>query len=509
MDRKGLKLFRLRLFENNIFDDLDIVFFDKENSAKEPFTSLIIGPNGTGKSNLLRIIILLFQELDEFKKSGKRVARFAGKFHFEYYLNGIKFQYFNAEFSENKSGKIVNEIEPEVRLMGDRAKKSDIGIPESIIATSIMLTDKFPTGISAFKAYNYLGVKYNSNTARTTTFIRRTVESLFKTLDNQLSLSNIKIGLKFLAYDPYLYISYTPRYKHIIFQESLKQSTFENFFLKFWEYTRRKEDSPPWSFGAFKRLKKNHPEKIPKLVKLCRKIKSSLQKVYPGSRSEFFGFDIFDMPYTNEELGLINELYALDLISYPSISFRKQKKEFEIEDSSSGEYHFISGFIGLLATIQKNSLVLIDEPENSLHPNWQMKYISFLKSVFSKFKSCHFVVATHSHFMVSDLNGLSSTLVALSKNGKVEANLIPSNTYGWSAEEILLNVFQTPSTRNFYLSEELGEIFRLISEEPSQRNLAEIKKRITKLKQLDLSGLSKEDPLKDVLSELFKKFSNA
>jgi predicted ATP-binding protein involved in virulence len=190
------------------------------------------------------------------------------------------------------------------------------------------------------------------------------------------------------------------------------------------------------------------------------------------------------------------------------LSFKKQGKEFKIEDSSSGEYHFISGFIGLLAKIQENTLILIDEPENSLHPNWQMKYISFLKSIFKQFKSCHFIVATHSHFLVSDLDGNSSNINVLRKRDIIEAELIPANTYGWSAEEILLNVFQTPSTRNYYLAEELGNIFQLISEEPNERNVSEIKSKIEMLKKLDLTGLSKADPLKDVVEQLFKKFAN-
>ncbi len=157
----------------------------------------------------------------------------------------------------------------------------------------------------------------------------------------------------------------------------------------------------------------------------------------------------------------------------------------------------------------ENSLILIDEPENSLHPNWQMKYISFLKSIFKSFRSCHFVIASHSHLMVSDLANESSSIIGLKKGKVITAESIKSNTYGWSSEEILLTIFETPSNRNFYLSEQLGDIFKMISEEPDERNVEQLKQKVSNLKKLDLSGLSKEDPLKDVIDQLFKKYEYA
>ena len=72
-----------------------------------------------------------------------------------------------------------------------------------------------------------------------------------------------------------------------------------------------------------------------------------------------------------------------------------------------------------------------------------------------------------------------------------------------------MTIFETPSNRNYYLSEQLGDIFKLISEEPSTRNVEQIKEKISTLKKLDLSGLNKEDPLKDVIDQLFKKFEYA
>jgi predicted ATP-dependent endonuclease of OLD family len=504
------KILRLRLFENFIFEDIDVQFYDARDKPKEPYTTLIIGPNGTGKSNLQRILILLFAELSEFKKTEKRNAKILGRFSLDYSLNGSTYRYFNYDFEANDvENEKKREQKPQVLCNGKVINASEIEIPEAVIALSVMLTDKFPPAIPDFPGYIYLGVKVNSNTARTTSFINKTIDLLYETLEDQEVTQNILHALDFLGYERKLFVSYYPRYKHFFFKGNVTVDEFERFFTHFWEYTRRAKENPPWSLNAFNKLKESSSSRISNLVKLCNKLTDHLEYEYEGGRTQYFEFDVFDNFLNKEELELLKTLHSLDIISYPTIGFYKKDKYFMLHDSSSGEYHFISGFIGLLAKIKQNSLILIDEPENSLHPNWQMKYISFLKKVFKNYRSCHMVLTSHSHFMVSDLTKESSTIVGLSKDKKITATAIPANTYGWSAEEILLNVFQTASTRNYYLSEELGEIFQLVSEEPSKRNVIEIKKRITRLKKIDLSGLSKEDPLKDVINKLFQKFANA
>lgn len=62
---------------------------------------------------------------------------------------------------------------------------------------------------------------------------------------------------------------------------------------------------------------------------------------------------------------------------------------------SSGEQHQIVMFYQLLFSTVKNSLFLIDEPEISLHVEWQRQFLSDLQRV-SKLMGHTFLVATHS-----------------------------------------------------------------------------------------------------------------
>ena len=219
-----------------------------------------------------------------------------------------------------------------------------------------------------------------------------------------------------------------------------------------------------------------------------------------SAQNLYFEFNIFDLkPGFKKLFPLLPYLHRLNIISYPEITLKKGW-HYGIGESSSGEYHFISTIVGLMATITDNSIVLIDEPEISLHPNWQMKYIAFLNRVFKKYNSTHFLVCSHSHFLVSDLKMENSTIISLKREDEISATKIKSNTYGWSAEEVLYTVFNVKSTRNSFLEYDLTKLVTLINR--NSKDFAEINRIVDKISPLVLSD---NDPLK-ILKEKAEKY---
>ncbi|TNC66554.1 AAA family ATPase [Rubellimicrobium roseum] len=71
-----------------------------------------------------------------------------------------------------------------------------------------------------------------------------------------------------------------------------------------------------------------------------------------------------------------------------------------LDKLSSGEQHQLVLFFELLFEIRENSLILIDEPELSLHVAWQKKFISDLLSIIS-LNRFDVVLATHSPQLIS------------------------------------------------------------------------------------------------------------
>jgi predicted ATP-binding protein involved in virulence len=68
---------------------------------------------------------------------------------------------------------------------------------------------------------------------------------------------------------------------------------------------------------------------------------------------------------------------------------------------SSGEQHMLVLFSELLFRVESNSLVMIDEPEISLHVTWQKQFLRDLQGV-TELASFDVLIATHSPQIISD-----------------------------------------------------------------------------------------------------------
>jgi ABC-type transport system involved in cytochrome c biogenesis ATPase subunit len=82
-----------------------------------------------------------------------------------------------------------------------------------------------------------------------------------------------------------------------------------------------------------------------------------------------------------------------------------------ITDLSSGEQHMLVLLSELLFVIKPKSLILIDEPEISLHVAWQQLFLRDLKQV-SELASLDVLIATHSPQIINDRWDLTVALEA-------------------------------------------------------------------------------------------------
>jgi ABC-type lipoprotein export system ATPase subunit len=76
-------------------------------------------------------------------------------------------------------------------------------------------------------------------------------------------------------------------------------------------------------------------------------------------------------------------------------------KIIDIEKLSSGEQHQIILYYDLIFNTESGTLVLIDEPEISIHIEWQRQFLRNLQKI-SKMVKCDFIVTTHSPDIVND-----------------------------------------------------------------------------------------------------------
>jgi predicted ATPase len=114
--------------------------------------------------------------------------------------------------------------------------------------------------------------------------------------------------------------------------------------------------------------------------------------------------DIINSKFQGKELR-VDEKKGLMVIS-------NDGNKIDLTQLSSGEQHEIVMFYDLIFKVEPNTLVMIDEPELSLHITWQHKFIDELKKIveLSKFDV---LIATHSPTIVGDNSHL---MVGLGNN---------------------------------------------------------------------------------------------
>jgi len=76
-------------------------------------------------------------------------------------------------------------------------------------------------------------------------------------------------------------------------------------------------------------------------------------------------------------------------------------REINLDALSSGEQHEIILMYGLLFNVEQGSLVMIDEPEISLHVSWQINFINDVQEI-AKLSGFQFIVATHSPQIINN-----------------------------------------------------------------------------------------------------------
>lgn len=194
-------------------------------------------------------------------------------------------------------------------------------------------------------------------------------------------------------------------------------------------------------------------------------------------------------------LGLVTDLLSLSDARGRS---RLNGSEFSLFDLSSGEYHMYSSILGLGFGISESSVVLIDEPENSLHPQWQREFMESVYEICSQvLESGHLVVCTHSPLIVGTaLDG--STIVDLT-GGAPEVKAI---AFGASSDELLLSQFGIGSSRNRRIVDTVQRAVSLVERgEFDNPEFIAMGGELSNIRR----ALGQDDPLIDVINALLEE----
>lgn len=161
---------------------------------------------------------------------------------------------------------------------------------------------------------------------------------------------------------------------------------------------------------------------------------------------------------------LINHLFILlklNIVKIKNIKVQKNHEKINIFDLSSGEKSTLSIMFSLLANIQDNSLICIDEPEINLHPEWQEKIIELLENVATNYQDCHFFIATHSPQIISGIKSTNSFILDLFTNELRKSSIFKNRSSDFQLSE----VFKSPGNNNEYLIRKIMIILNKLNTE--------------------------------------------
>ncbi|HHB7837711.1 TPA: AAA family ATPase [Klebsiella pneumoniae] len=134
---------------------------------------------------------------------------------------------------------------------------------------------------------------------------------------------------------------------------------------------------------------------------------------------------------------------------------------YGIRDLSSGERNFMITILSLIFSLKNNSLVLFDEPENSMHPKWQEKITSVIKLIVNELSpESTVVIATHSPLVVSSVSNERVYLMNLPG----DRGWVRSNYSGNNSDTVLKEQFGLLSSRSLGFVMKFQECLKLYSQ---------------------------------------------
>jgi len=381
--------------------------------------TVVTGENGTRKSLLLRLLAGAALDRPAFKASGHQTA------------------------------------ETHISFVGEK--------PSKIFALSGTPSDRFPvvSGIPVTRApttfdveaYSYFGPRYAGNVATRLRMITAVMHSLLRdparTSDRARQVLTV---LLHLGYSSAIRLSVEPHRKLRIKGDQARAAVLRTMASEIDDkLAMGKESSASLLRGFVSALMTEGPENA-----AAARLLSKPQTIDIDFRRPSTEDDIKARP-----MGDIANLLAAGFLVADELSFSRSNANEDAysvsvdqdwvasNDLSSGQWQLINGLLNLALNVEDNSLVLVDEPENSLHPEWQREYVDLLRLTMSSVKGCHVVLATHSPLIAAGVRPDEGNLLRLLHAGDPKSIEVSPEfpVFGWLPGDVLQERFDMESAR--------------------------------------------------------------
>ena len=155
--------------------------------------------------------------------------------------------------------------------------------------------------------------------------------------------------------------------------------------------------------------------------------------------------------------------------------------EFDINELSSGEKQLFLRTLAIKMLNPENSIILIDEPELSLHPKWQQRIVDVYRKIG---KNNQIIIATHSPHILGSVRKENIMLLDKDDDGKIVVRTGDElyDSYGQPTERILEDIMGLKTTRNQEIFDKLEKIREMVNEDKYETD--DFKKEYGDLKEI-------------------------
>ena len=432
--------------------------------ANDSHISVLLGRNGEGKSRLLSGIATTFQLLQDYGEGGS--SRGLPLSRLEYTANG------RLHSVSCKGSKVF------VTIDGVEAPIHAAVLPKRVIGLSMTPFDKFPMGgalrrrqqpdLKRPDVYSYFGMRERMGQVSTGALLTRALEGMVSriSIDDRGRLTNV---FEMLGFIPALDVVYRLHERSVLIELAADvaiEQIIEN----------RRQSS---IYGdRLRQMIESDDSVVLEARQAARYVLRDHKNPYVHLRFDLERPDLSEIrAYQGlqllRRLGLVR-LYAVEV-------GRKDGGMIDLKEASSGELSIAITFMSLAAGLEDDSLILIDEPETNLHPEWQARYLDLLLGTFGAYRNCHYVLATHSPLILSDAPS-NATVASLNRASFKDG----SEVSGRAIDYLLVEAFDVVSGDNYYIQEQLVKALRLAADakaaddeyQDTVRNLSRIRKKI-------------------------------
>ena len=183
-------------------------------------------------------------------------------------------------------------------------------------------------------------------------------------------------------------------------------------------------------------------------------------------------FDILDMD--TRLIGMSTETTEI-LPIFTNLS----EDKFDINELSSGEKQLFLRTLAIRMLNPENSIILIDEPELSLHPKWQQRIVDVYRKIG---KNNQIIIATHSPHILGSVRKENIMLLDKDDEGKIVVRTGDElyDSYGQPTDRVLKDIMGLQTTRNPKVFKLLEEVRKIVDKD--EYNSDKFKEKYRELK---------------------------